>query len=247
MVTQAERLVGLGLVGNLYYVLLVPLGLCVAAFLFGVLRSYAVYTGKAYGGSLELGGPIVAFLLVVVLGFYLTPNALPFDLTVFVHGEAGPQDVILRNSGDVLIDLGGDRRREMIGEKGQAFFAGIPATFRGQSVAFAVDARGYESVAPRGAIKIEGSSVYIAIRPKGAEFSGYVRSDSGQPVAGATVSIAGVSAQSDVSGYFKLSLPGAGPRQGLTMQVMAPGFAAWSSEVVPGGNEIAVVLDRAGR
>src|SRR6267143_967911 len=60
MLYQAEALVRLGLIGNLYYILLVPLGLAAAALLFGVLRSYAVYVGKVQGGSIELGGSIVA-------------------------------------------------------------------------------------------------------------------------------------------------------------------------------------------
>jgi carboxypeptidase family protein len=243
MVYQAEKLVRLGLVGNLYYVLLVPLGLAVAAFLFGVLRSYAAYTGKIEGGSLELGGPIVGFFLVVVLGFYLIPNPQSFALTVFVHGEEGRQNLILRNTGSVLLDLGGDRRRESIGDKGQAYFAGIPPTFRGQSVSVAVEAQGYEPVTPNGTIKIEGDNAYVAIRPKAAELTGYVRTGAGQPISGATVSVAGISTQTDASGFFKLRLPGAGTHQNLTMQVAAPGFSAWNSQVVPGANEITVVLD----
>jgi len=36
---KADKLVALGLVGNLYYIALLPLGLSAAAFLFGALRS----------------------------------------------------------------------------------------------------------------------------------------------------------------------------------------------------------------
>jgi len=213
-------------------------------FLFGVLRSYAVYVGKVEGGSVELGGPIVAFALVVVLGFYLIPNPQSFALTVFVHGEKGRQELILRNAGSVLLDLGGDRRREMIGDKGQAYFVGIPPTSRGQSIPVAIEAQGYELATPNSAIRVEGDSAYVAIRPSTAELTGYVRSDTGQPISRASVSVAGISAVTDASGFFKLALPGAGPRQNLTLQVTAPGFAASISQVVPRRNEIAVVLDR---
>src|ERR1700733_9699639 len=65
LLRNAEKLVALGLTGNLYYLVLVPLGLSVAAFLFGALRSYARYRGKQFGGVLELGGPVVAFVLVL--------------------------------------------------------------------------------------------------------------------------------------------------------------------------------------
>ena len=247
ILSQAESLVRLGLVGNIYYVLLVPLGLAVSAFLFGVLRSYAAYAGKVYGGSIELGGPIVAFALVLVLGFYLIPNARPFALTIFVHGEAGPQDLLLRNIGSVLIDLGGDRRRELIGDRGQAFFPGIPPTFRGQWIfATIADADGYEPVASNSRIRVEDDGAYLAIRPKAAELVGYVRSETGQPIAGARVSVAGLSAQTDSSGFFKLILPRAAPLSNLSMQVSATGFLAWNSHVIPGANDIAVVLDYSG-
>lgn len=242
MLSQAERLVSLGLVGNFYYVLLVPLGLAVAAFLFGVLRSYAVYTGKISGGTVELGGPIVAFVIVVVLGFKLIPNPTPFDLTVFVHGDKGLQDMILRDSGRVILDLGGYRRPEPIGDKGQAYFPGIQSTFRGQAISVTVDAEGYETTTADSRIKVEGDSAYVAIRPKTAELTGYVRSSTGQPVAGATVSVASNSIRTEESGFFKLLLPGTGSRQSLTMQVIANGFDPWYSQVVPGGNEIGVVL-----
>ena len=56
--------------GLLYYIVLLTLGAASAAFLFGVFRSYSQYTGKVIGGNLELGGPVVVFVLVVVGGFY---------------------------------------------------------------------------------------------------------------------------------------------------------------------------------
>ena len=140
---NAERLVSLGLVGNLYYIVLLPLGLATAGFLFGVLRSYARYTGKQFGGTLELGGPIVGFALVVIGGFYLPkPAAESFDVTVLVRGEKGSHDLVLRNSGMVWMTLGADRRNEKIGDKGQADFKNIPARFRGQEVAISVEADG---------------------------------------------------------------------------------------------------------
>jgi hypothetical protein len=69
MVWKAEKLVALGLTGKLYYIVLLPLGLSVAGFLFGVVQSYATFKGKQLDGNLVLGGPIVGFFLVVVLGW----------------------------------------------------------------------------------------------------------------------------------------------------------------------------------
>src|ERR1019366_7332198 len=98
LVLKAETLVALGLTGNLFYVVLVPLGLSAAAFLFGVLRSYARYKGQHFGGVLVLGGPVVVFVLVVLGGFKLVPNPTQLRLTAYVHGPAGRQDLVLQNA-----------------------------------------------------------------------------------------------------------------------------------------------------
>ena len=130
LVRNADKLVALGLVGHLYFFALVPLGLSAAAFLFGALRSYARYRGKQLGGFLELGGPVVGFVLVLMLGFWLLAPASNFPLTVYLHGASGPQDLPLRGTGNVMIDTGGLRRKASIGNDGEAFFPEIPANFR---------------------------------------------------------------------------------------------------------------------
>jgi hypothetical protein len=46
MLWKAEALYRLGLIGNLYYIVLFSLGLCAAVFLFGVVHSFARYKGE---------------------------------------------------------------------------------------------------------------------------------------------------------------------------------------------------------
>src|ERR1051326_5892391 len=122
MVWKAEKLGALGLSGRMYYVVLLPLGAAVAGFLFGVVQSYATFKGKQFGGTLVLGGPIVGFFLVVVLGFVLVSDPSTFPVTFYVHGPGGLTDTVLRSSGEVFVDLAGDRRHVAIGDQGQAFF-----------------------------------------------------------------------------------------------------------------------------
>ena len=199
-------LVRLGLEGRLFYIALVPLGIAVAVLLFGVLKSYAAYKGQVSGGSLEVIGSIVVFLLVVILGFGLVPNPTPFALTVFVHGERGRQDLVLRNEGAVLIDIGGDRRRASIGDLGQAFFASIPPNFRGQSVPVSVDADGYEVASGKGYMPIASDNLYLLVRPKEIALSGYVKAADGEPILGATVSVGNQHVTTDSRGFFTVSL-----------------------------------------
>src|SRR5271165_376540 len=122
---NAQLLVTLGLTGNFYYVVLLALGLAAAAFLFGVLQSYARFKGRNGWGVLELGGPIVGCALVVVGGFYLVPNPLPFAVTVFIHDEGGIHELVPKDSGEVLMELGPEVRKQEVGPDGVVYFTNI--------------------------------------------------------------------------------------------------------------------------
>jgi hypothetical protein len=244
MVWKATLLAGLGLTGNLYYLVLLPMGLSAAGFLFGVVRSYARYTGKHLKGMLELGGPIVAFLLVVVLGFVLVKPVATFPLTVYVHGEGGPQDLVLRNSGDVLLDLGADRRRQPIGAEGQAYFPAIPPTFRGQEVPISVESAVFEPSDPKQKCRLDGSSIYLSVQRKAGHLSGRVQDDNGNPIPNATIHVAGLSKVADPAGHFEFVIPGKRLQPELELEAVATGYVPKHYKVVPNANEMVVQLTR---
>ena len=243
MLWKAEALKKLGLIGNLYYIVLFPLGLCAAVFLFGVVRSFARYKGEQYGGTLELGGPIVAFVLVVGGGFLLPkPPPSTFPLTVYVHGEADRNDLVLRNSGRVFVDLDGDRQSRSIGENGEAYFPGIPDRFRGQEVPIWVDAKGFESTVANQKARIDGSSLYLPVRRKSGHIFGRVQDQNGNPIANADLAVAGLSQHSDASGHFEFVIPGEKLQQEMDLQAVASGHKAQKYKVVPDGNELTITL-----
>jgi hypothetical protein len=245
LIGYADKLVALGLAGNLYYIVLLPLALAAAGFLFGVLRSYARYRGEHFGGALELGGPIVGAALVVVGGFWLVPKTLPFPLTAYVHGEGGPHDVVLKNSGYVVLDLGPDRRREPIHENGQAYFPSIPVNFRDQEVATWVESDAYEPTNPDQKHRLDGPSLYLAVRKKPGRISGRVHDEQGSPVAGATIHVAGLSTVSDSAGQFGFIIPGDRLQPELDLDAVASGYSSSHLKVVPNANEVVVPLTRA--
>src|ERR1039458_5757042 len=103
IIWKAPLLTKFGLTGYFVFVAYVLLGLCVAGVLFGVLKSYAVYHSKQWGLTVDLSGPVVGFLLTIVLGILFNKNDNPVALTVFVHGPGGHQDIVV-HEGRVLID-----------------------------------------------------------------------------------------------------------------------------------------------
>jgi hypothetical protein len=184
---------------------------------------------------------------VVILGFVLVlvPNRSAFSVTVFVHGEHGRQDVVLHNQGSIVLDLGANRRKEPIGDKGQAYFPGIPAKFRGQIVKVSVDADGYEVVpgAEHG-IKLDGESLYIGVRALALQLSGFVRDTNGDPVEGATVSFAGHTKPTEKDGSFVLRNIAKEEDHG-EMQVTASGFRTWHASVSAANGTVDVQLKKA--
>jgi hypothetical protein len=244
MLWNAERLVALGLTGNLYYLVLVTLGLSAAAFLFGGLQSYARYRGEQFGGTLELGGPVVLFLLVLILGFWLPKPASNFPLTVYVHGPDGPQDLILRGSGYILLDIGGERKKRPIGNDGEVVFSEIPANFRGQEVAVTLDADGYDLYDSHQKAHLTESSVYVEVHKKPGSVRGYVHDDEGKPLQDVSIALAGLTAQSNQNGYFEIDIPGKLLQNGLTLTAVAADFKPWTETVVPNSNDVMITLHR---
>jgi hypothetical protein len=182
LIVFAEKLSRFDLLEPFYYLALVLMGLAAAGFLFGVLHSSAVWAGKALGGTLRLSGAVVGFALVVIGGYYFFPKATFFSLTVYVRGEGGPQDIVLRNTGRVVLKLGPEMTPEIIGENGQAVFPRIPADFRGQQVPGWVESDDYEATNPT--VTIVGNNVDLIVKKKIKRFrlAGTVLDKHGRPL-----------------------------------------------------------------
>jgi hypothetical protein len=242
LLQNASRLVSIGLDGKFYYFALLPLGLTVAGFLFGALRSYALYRGRRVGVMLYLI-PFVGGTLAVIGGIKPPPSSAPLTLTVYVRGLSGPHELPLRNRNAVFLDLDALRRREPIGANGEAIFTEIHPRFLGQRVNVGIDAPGYELV-DKGARRLEGASLYLTARRVAAHITGNLLDEAAQPVIGALVTVAGVTASSDSAGYFELIVPSEKVADDLPIQVVAAGFATLRSSAVPGSQPISLVLRR---
>ncbi|WP_353061942.1 hypothetical protein RBB77_11560 [Tunturibacter psychrotolerans] len=169
LIVNAEKLSRFGLLQQVYYLVLVLMSLSAAGFLFGVLQSSADWVGEAWGGTLRLSGSIVGAALVVIGGYYFIPKPTFFPLTVYVRGEGGPQDIVLRNTGKVFLKLGAEINPEGIEENGQAVFPRIPAEFRGQQVPGWVESEDYEASTPT--VTIAGSDVDLIVKKKIKHFT----------------------------------------------------------------------------
>jgi hypothetical protein len=171
-------------------------------------------------------------LLIVILGFkLLPPPASRFDVTVFLNGEAGRQALVLRNQGQLSLDLGADRRIESVGAKGEVRFIGIPNDMRDRRVAIALDADKYELADPNLELKLDQEVFYATVRAKSWRLIGPVSDPEGRPLPQAHVAMAGKSAKTDADGRFELVLPADLPEHERTLTITAAGYETWRAQV----------------
>lgn len=121
MVFLGPRLLQQGMNQQVFYFLLIPLGLSTAAFVFGGMRSYATINHRGSYGTFTATGPIVVAILVVIGGFYLIPTQNDFDVTIRVITPAGP----LR-TGEVVLIAGASTIQQPINTNGEAVFKSLP-------------------------------------------------------------------------------------------------------------------------
>ncbi|MGH2647460.1 MAG: hypothetical protein ACRDE8_07825 [Ginsengibacter sp.] len=191
----------------LYYFLLVIAGLIAAAFLSGALKSHAKYTGNAYGGTIELGGPVVVFALIVYMGYVFRPAPGYTNLKVTVFGNQTNDELI--NSGLVKLLLNKPDSQKI--ENGLAEFTDIPTSFEGKDVIIIPEVEGYYGEAQH--IKINGDNIPVELhltkKPDSISVKGIVIDRTGQPVSNAIIIFEDGFAKdtSDAYGNFRLILP----------------------------------------
>jgi hypothetical protein len=135
LVFYGNQLESIGIVGNIYYIILVPLGLSSAAFLGGAMKSYASYTTNesfAYG-KLKLAGPVVIFALVVGGGFIM-PNLDKEDqFNLKFRIVSNDMATHLFNEGKFILYIGQEPKTANIHD-GEASFYNIPESYSNKSV-----------------------------------------------------------------------------------------------------------------
>lgn len=142
---------------SLFYVVLVGLGLCSAGFLFGALRSRANYVGSVHG-RLQISGPAVVFLIVILLGLKLAKPAESERLAVYLKGPNG-----LLNDGIVNIRIGAYSQSTRLGPRQSADFD-IPAEYLGKPLQVDSSVPDYDPVTDQLSTIPADHAVYLTLK-----------------------------------------------------------------------------------
>ncbi|MGE5860301.1 MAG: hypothetical protein ACM34J_07090 [Ignavibacteria bacterium] len=209
MIFLSPRLTEFGITKSFYYIILIPVGLASAAFLFGALRSSAKYSGKTSYGSIELTGPVVIFCLVIIGGFYFASPESDFLLTIRTVVPAKPEKII--NDGSIIVDFGDQRLDKKLNENGEVMFSGVSSKFIGKPINIFPQIKGYK-IKEGNSISIpENRIIYLELteRIDSTLLRGMVINDKGDPEDSVFIDIeSGVaSAASDDKGRFSIVVP----------------------------------------
>lgn len=244
---KADDLVAQGIDEKVFYVLLLPLGLSAAGFLFGVMHSYAAYKGKILGGVLRLGGPVVLFLIVVILGFTLVPETGPFDFTIFLRDADGK--TVLKEEGVLKIILRTEQKIEKIDDKGSVDFKNIPAKFKNKEVVVEIVVSGWQFTDHKTTTycNLASSSATLIIERDDSLccVSGSVTDSHLNPVVGASIIVQGIEVETDKNGRFFVSIPPDKQQKEQSLSVIKEGYKVWEQFIYPGTKvEVKVVLQK---
>jgi hypothetical protein len=254
LVFNAKELMALGLGLFVYYVVLIAIGLAAAGFLFGVMNSVASYKGLELSGSLEIRGPAVVFLLVVILGFVLPPSGgEPFDFTVRLRGIDGA--AVLKGEGSLRMILGTDTKTVDLDKQGQVIFAGIPAGFKNQPVRLELDAPGWRFVkddkndGQKLALSrpLTGTQATLAVEPDNSLslLRVSVLDEDKRAVSGAIVLVEGERVGlTDAFGMLTVTLPMKLRKPELSLSIHKQGFKVWEGNAFPAtGAQVKALLE----
>ncbi len=222
MIGKAQDLARFGLTDRVFYIALLPAGFAAAAFAFGAMRSFGVWRGELLDGTLEIGGPAVAILLVVIGGLSIPAPGGTFPVTVYLHGLSGPQDIPLRQ-GRVKLKLGPEFREANIGANGEAYFPAIPFQFKGAQVDALLESDRFQ-IAPPGRVKLGDSACDVTVERKALTLPVMVMDEAGRPLPGAEIRIGELRFTTSAEGVASVQLPGSVVQEEMAVSVRAPGF-----------------------
>ena len=113
-----------------------------------------------------------------------------------------------------------------MGAQGRINFDLVPPSLSNQAATVKLTAKDWELNVPRGpALRLSGHTLYLPMVHKPFTLQGTVKDkDNKQPAAGAWVSLEGFGTNTDLSGQFRLNIPGPSRGPKLELGITNPGW-----------------------
>lgn len=163
VVLYASGMLRFGLSQQFTYILYATAGLLAAVTCFGLLSSYGKITGHHAGYKLELGGAIVAFVVVAVGGgvyekYFHTPEMINMTIA-FVNKDGQAEEI----TGTAVLYTGTEPKQVDLQKQSSVTFLGIPASYTGSKLNLQLKAN-YEIEKADSLPLLQNSTVFIKVR-----------------------------------------------------------------------------------
>lgn len=208
---------------------------------------------------------IIVFMLLVwslsvfsIIQYYNSKSIDPYQITVFVHGEKGKDDIVLPNRGKVKLIYGDATVEKIINNEGEVTFKQIPPEYfrSGATVELLFfDPMGepYGAINPDSLYRVvKGKPIYLVVKLYGLnKFSGIVKdSNTGYPIQGVRISIPCYDTNSIVTysnkfGEFILLIPPSHQRKFQTVRAFKEGYRPFELKDIPilSEKEFIIIVD----
>lgn len=188
----------------------------------GVAATLPGFLNLEINNFIKAGGALAAFVLV----FLVNPpkEEEPITLTVFVVGKNGQSVQSLHQQGYILLDAEGERKRELINDKGQAHFKNLrPGNeIRNVQVEFSEP---YLPVRPDSVYRLDTKGqIYLAVALQNlGRIYGTVLSGD-EPLEGVLVTVNELSDTTDLTGSYSIDIPEGDQRSDPEVKFFKKGY-----------------------
>lgn len=188
----------------------------------GVAATLPGFLNFEINNVLKAGGALAAFVLV----FLVNPpkEEEPLTLTVFVVGKNGQSVQSLHQQGYILLDAEGERKRELIDDKGQAHFKNLRpgSEIRNVQVEFSEP---YRPVHPDSVYRLDAKGqIYLAVALQnlGRIYGTVLAGD--EPLEGVLVTVNERSDTTDLTGSYSIDIPEGDQRSDPEVKFFKKGY-----------------------
>lgn len=179
--------------------------------------------------------------------WFSTSSTSAYQLTVYVHGSKGRQDIVLERKDKIIADFD-NRKRETrnIGEEGRTNFEEIDARFLDQPLSLNIQSLDYELTFPDSIYTFTGEPIYLEIKTacRFCTIQGIVQDNNNKFVSEAVVMLKGLSLSDTTNqqGLFHIQVPPEQEKEEYTLVVLLDNKIVWEKYVTPSPNSPLEIL-----
>jgi hypothetical protein len=164
-------------------------------------------------------------------------QAYPLQLTIYVHGPGGPQDIVLDNQGAVMVDFGNRRDKQRVGENGRTNFGEVGSRFLNKEIKITIQAEGFVLAKPEATYIYDGEPIYIELKSncRFCLLRGTVQDDEGQLLSGIIIGLKGTELldTTNQNGHFEIVVPIEQEKEEYILIAIDNGKIVWDNFVTP--------------